>query len=320
MQSISEREKKVLFAVELDAEKPITQVAKEVGLKGHTLRYALERLHEHQVIAKRTFINIYPLGYADYAIYFSLAPDKQSTKDDLLKFLTNADVVSWLAFFGGEYQYGMAISAKNAAHVQKFLDVVSEKFPGIFFHKSLSIRTGLTLISRKYLNPASSKIKTVHFGYIERSVTIDEKDHALLAGLESRDVSLRDLSTQLKIPLTTIQQRVSALKKRGIIEGSIYQVDATKFGMQAFRFLIEAKSVNKKTRDALYEFSIKHPYICYCIDCLGSWDYELGVEVPRGDDAVETQQELYKRFGNELISVKILPLFGHLKLKNYPFR
>lgn len=321
MATISEKERKVLYSLELEAELPISVVSKHTRAKGHTLRYALSRLIDNKIISKRAFINIYPLGFADYAIYFSLAPDKQSTKDALLSYLTRSEFVSWLAFFGGEFQYGMAISARNGAAVQHFLEEVSATFPGIFFHKSLSLRLGLTLISRKYLISDNQKPKTIRFGYNSKPTTIDHKDHLILSSLESNgELSLRELAQLIKMPLTTLQQRITSLKKRGILEGSIYQVDATKFGMQTFRFLIETKSIDRKTRQALYDFALSHPYICYYIECLGSWDYELGVEVPHGSNAIDTQQEIYKKFGSELICVTILPLFGHLKLQNYPFK
>jgi DNA-binding Lrp family transcriptional regulator len=321
MTAITEKERKILYSLELEAETPISEVSKNTRAKGHTLRYALSRLIDNNVISKRAFINIYPLGFADYAIYFSLASDKQSTKDALLDYLARSEFVSWLAFFGGEFQYGMAISAQTGAAVQQFLEEISATFPGIFFHKSLSLRLSLTLISRKYLLSGNQQPKTIHFGYGSKTTTIDQKDHLILSSLESySDWSLRELSLHIKMPLTTLQQRIASLKKRGILEGSIYQVDATKFGMQTFRFLIETKSIDRKTKQALYDFALNHPFICYYIECLGSWDYELGVEVPLGSNAIDTQQEIYKKFGSELISVTILPLFGHLKLKNYPFK
>jgi DNA-binding Lrp family transcriptional regulator len=317
---LTQSERRVLAHLELAADVPLTEVARTMGVRMHTLRYALERLRARGIVSKRPFVNIYALGFSDYALFFSLAPEHQRNTTRFLKALALSDRVSWLATFGGDYHYGMSVSARSPAEVQSFLEQVSEAYPGIFYRKSLSVRTALTLFPRKYLSPGESPKRMLRFGYGASSIGIDQKDHRILHGLEQfPDFSLRDLAKELQMPLTTLQQRVAALKSTGVIVGSLYQIDATKFGVQAFRLLIEAKSVSRSMRERLLSFCATHRCICYLVECLGAWDYEVGLEVAEGSEAVEVAQLIQHQFLGDLARVQILPLFGHTKIRNYPF-
>lgn len=89
--------------------------------------------------------------------------------------------------------------------------------------------------------------------------------------------------------------------------------------MQMFEVLIYAKSITKNLRNEIFNFSKAHPNIAYFLHCIGEWDFELGVEVEKAEEINGVVKKLYERFGKDLATVKILPLFRSLKLSWYPF-
>jgi len=52
---------------------------------------------------------------------------------------------------------------------------------------------------------------------------------------------------------------------------------------------------------------------------MGSWDYELRLEVKGSREVAGIVQEIYDRFGAHISNVSILTLFDTMKFSTYPF-
>lgn len=318
---LNQKERRVLAAIELDARQTPAEIRQRTGYREHTVRYAIHRLLAAGVIRLVPFINVYPLGYSDYAFYFSLAAGTKKQKQALLDGLVQSPHVSWVAKLGGDFQYGFAICARDVTEVMSFLDEISNNYSDVFFEKALSIRVSLTLLPRSYLDSSLPNTKAITFGRTGSQVEIDAKDHLILSALANSNFSsVRDLARSLSMPHTTLEHRIHKLEQSGVIAGYIYQVDARKFGMQLFKLLVFVKGMNTQLRKKLLHFAEAHHSIAHFIECLGNWDYELGVEVENSEDVVTITQELYNEFGKDINTIRVMSIFGHPKVSNYPFR
>ena len=196
---ISDKEKRILSCVELKADASLEYIQKQTGFREHTIRYYLAQLEEKGVIKKVPFIDVYPLGYSDYALYFTLASSSVEVKDALIKELLNSPNVSWLAGLGGDYQYGAAIYARNGKEVADYLDSLSVKFGDVFFAKSVNIRVHFTQFQRKYLWPIK-EIASVYFGNTVPE-KIDDLDRKILHVLANKNpLSHNDLAKLVVSP------------------------------------------------------------------------------------------------------------------------
>ena len=75
---IGTAEEKVLACIQHCALDPIPSLARKTGLKTHVVRYAVSRLKEAGIITgPRPFVNLFPLGYSSYLLYFSIAAASQ---------------------------------------------------------------------------------------------------------------------------------------------------------------------------------------------------------------------------------------------------
>ena len=182
---LSDQERRVLAAVELNARKSMRELRRETGFRDHTIRYHLDRLQQRKVVEFKPFINIYPLGYQDYAFYFSLAAEKEVIKEKLIQDLKGSARVSWLGTMGGDYQYGVAVCAKHQQEALQFLYDLSARYPGAVFQKALSLRVSLTLFPRKYLSTGGkSGHAPISFGGAPTAASLDGKDFDILSTLE----------------------------------------------------------------------------------------------------------------------------------------
>ncbi len=319
---LSDKEAHILSVVEMDTRRSLEEIQKITGYKKHTIQYVLEKLKQKGIIKPLPFIDAYPLGYQDYAVYFSLAPENKIAKEKLVRRLVQSPQVSWLGELGGDYQYGMAIYAKNIGECVDFLNKLSAEFGHIFFEKSINIRASFHQFQRKYLSDKKLvEVESGFFGSAKEQIIIDSVDHKILSGMANESYSsLRDLSRQISVPLSTLTCHIEKLERLKIITAYTYAIDTAKIGMQMFNLLIYAKGINQQLSKDLFEFAKHHRHIIHFLQCIGEWDFEMGVDVERAEDIIEVTQEIYQQFGERILTVKTLPLFRYIKLSYYPFK
>ena len=331
---LSRIDREVLLFSQLHADASATAIAKKAKCREHTVRRSLAKLEESGAIQRYPYINIYPLGFAEYGIFFSLTSGKkQRTK--LLATLEEMDRVAWILELGGDFQFGVALCARGAGEIIDIFDSLSAQFGEIFFEKSIAVRTGWHLFPRRYLSPTKIQDGPLSCGRTSESrlsakkgaiapgptVKLDELDHLILSTLSSaRYHSYRELARMLSVPHTTLLHRMKLLAELGVLRGFAYGIDASVFGMQTYRLLIYMKQVSLAAKHELHEFCTAHRNVFAFIECLGSWDFEVKVEVETSAQLTEVMELLYERFGSALQTIKVLTVLRTRKLEFYPFR
>ena len=321
---LTEKEALVIGALELRPDTSIAKVRRETGLREHTIRYAVKRLEERKVIARIPLVNLHRLGLVTFNVFFSLSAQRRETRAAVLAFLKNAPEVVWVGEFGGEYQYGIAIVSKHATRVPAFLTEIATRFPNAFFEKALSLQSACTIFPRRYISSVSRKIKVKPIRLAlepgaGESFEIDELDDRILSALASNgSASHREISQQIGTPASTIDLRIKRLSKGGVIAGEIYAVDPGQFEVQQFKLLIYAKGINPELTKSLIAFCADQPNVPALIECSGSWDYEIALDVKNAELVSAFVQELYERFGAVINTVKTLTRFRDVKVRWYP--
>ena len=318
---LSENEKLVLAATELLADAPAATLQKATGLRQHTIRYSLSRLRQRNVIRQIPLINPFVFGMQLYNIFFSIGAERRSQRDSFIKMLLSEPEVTWIGEFGGEFQYGIAVMARSMGDVVNLMNRLAKRFERIFFDKSISLQYATTVYHRKYL---TSKILRIRPRRIESStgapaVMLDALDRKMLQALsESDDMSLRKVAQKVGVAHSTFQLRLKKLSEIGAIVGSMLVVDSAAFDAQGFKLLLYARGLSYELDQALQKFCAQHKNVIYLIECLGSWDFEIGVEVMHAEEVSEIIQQLYDSFGEQLRAIKVLSKFRDLKVKWFP--
>ncbi len=316
---LSEKEGAILASAEFKADAPIGLLSKESGYREHNVRYVLHRLQERRVIAPVPFINLHRLGYTIYTILFSTGAEKKGTKDSLLKSFIAAPEVLWVGEFGGEFQYGVAFCTKRFATLIQFLQVLSKKHQNVFFEKAISVQISSTIFPRKYLTSKKISANPITLTFDKNVVDIDEVDSKILSGISTHgDLSHRQLALKLQMPLSTLELRIRKLREKQVIAGNIYLIDSSAFDRESYKLLVYTKGLDPLLTSQLHKFCAQHQEITYLIDCLGSWGYEIGVEVLKGERVTEVIQELYEAFGGLIHTIKVLTKFRYPKSRWFP--
>ena len=320
MYRLSTKDCDILAAAQLQADASVPALAKSTGYREHTVRHCLEQLKEREIISMYPFVNIYPLGFEEYAIFFSM-PAAKKERHAVLQALNASERVAWVLQVGGDYQYGVAICGRTATEVSAFFDSLCSTFGDVFYEKSVAVRICWVLFTRKYLSKKILKIKPLYCGDIGTQVAIDEIDHRILSGLStSKFSSFRELGDQLELPATTFHYRLKRLKEQRVLSGFAYGVDASKLGMQPYRLLISMRKISLSTKQKMFAFCKLQRHVVALIHCIGSWDYEVKVEIASPSELTQLIDELHDHFGTSLHAIRVLSVLETLKLELYPLK
>lgn len=320
--SLGETERSIVVAAHLRADRSAKELAGIVRMQERTVRYHLHRLEQRGIIRKVPFINVYPLGLRYFNIYFSFSPTDRKRRQRIVQELKSSSKVSWIGELGGDYNLGFALIARSPEECLEFIEELSSKEGDIFLQKEVVAHRSLTIFSAKYLAPSLKSEDALGYGCESRTADpvqldgLDEQIVKLLSKLGS--LSIRTIAQHLGKPHPTIATRLKRLTQMEILGGEWYAIDVKRLGYQTLKLLIEVRSNSRKFKREISRYVAERPEFVYLIECLGKWDYEVGCDVPTNGSVSTIIDEFTDRFGDGIVSIKIVPMFKVIKWSLFP--
>ncbi len=316
------RDLSILSSIELRAEQPYQEISKLTGSKEHIVRYTIHKLNDLGVISqKRPIIGNEALGYFFTTLFFSLSSRKQKRKHELVEFLRSNPKVSWVFELGGDFQYGASFKVKHISEIRSFLELLAKKFGNIFFEKALSTQLSFIYFGRRYLSPSKSKRKAIYFSVDEVQQQLDATDQKVLDALTSDSALPKSqLAQAINVPLATFERRRIELERKGIIKGYFYWIDPDKLDVHSFIIMLFTQGISLDLKERLKACAEAETSVVYLTECMGQWDFELGVEVREAKEITRVTEKLYDLFPEEIRSIRVIPIINYLKVKNHSLK
>ena len=176
------------------------------------------------------------------------------------------------------------------------MDELSADFGQVFLEKSIAIRLSLEYFGNKYLRPVKNDSERLERASLTYAVTkdrviIDETDHRILHGLTQLTYSSRsELSRLIGIPFSTLEHRIRRLEQKKVIVGFYHHIPPESIGMQSYLLLISIKDITSRFKERFRKFCVTHPSVVVFINTIGSWDFEVAVEVQESADIMRLTQ------------------------------
>jgi DNA-binding Lrp family transcriptional regulator len=215
----------------------------------------------------------------------------------------------------------MIFVAKNSAQVRMLLTELNQRCGEVCFSKAVAQHTKVSYFARKYLSTAPLPPESLSLEEVENSSgDLDALDHQLLLLLaEYPEISQREMAKRCNCTPLTVARRIQQLRERGVIRGAMFSVSGAHVGAQNYILLIFTRGLSPQLADRLYQFCVKHPHCTNMKECFGSWDFEVGVEVPDHTKLRAIREEILESFSDQVVRISVLSRFATLKYKLYPF-
>ncbi len=265
-------------------------------------------------------MNVYPLGYIDHAVFFSLSDGDAQIRKKLVDECIRKDNVCWLSELGGEYQYAIAFRVPSIVDAHKAMQELAATVGDVFQERAHCTRISQVEFGVRSLSSVAVIAPPDYFGTTHRKVGTDEIDHQILRRRAQFPAEpLSQLAKQLKLPTSTIYYRVKRLEDEKVLCGSRFLIDPHALGLETFRVLISFRGVSPVLTDQVKQFVESHRDATHFVECLGSWDYEVQLSVPHFRSVREFTDQFCDSFGRHVLSVRTIAIFDERKVLAYPF-
>ena len=313
---LSSKNKDILGKISLHADKSLRELAKISNHQLHSVNYIINKLEEEKILKRTWIINYLKLSWQRYQIVFSCGI---ADKKKIIKYFTNRRRVVHLNEIGGEYDFDLVFLARSASDVLCLLQEATQECGNIFSHRVLAIHGRTAYFNRKHFCSNKIKYDTLDTGRDSEPYEMDEIEQKILETLgKSPKILRKDLASELKISIPTLNQRIDKLQKNQVILGCMFSPNYNKLGLQNYRLLISTNSLSKNFSDQMFNFARKQVHVTSYRESIGEWDYELYAEVENYEQLINLKEELREVFENNLTRIQIIPRLKSHKFVSYP--
>jgi len=316
---LDSKDRKILFELSCNARQHNTTLGKKLGLKPDVLQYRIDRLVKERVITSfSAYLNFHKLGYIDFGLYISSKLDKKKEVEFMKKTEQHKNV-SYFSKVGGTHKFIIGMLAKDPIQLSELLKEITADFEDFIEDVNILTRLELLQFPRKYFVKEQNVKKNPQFGGRIGQLKIDELDKKIVKLLSNNArLKITEIEKKVKQPHSTVLLRIKNLEKKEIITGYVAWTAPEKYNYQSYLLLMKTKNMNKSKERKLITFCQSHAQVCWMIKTLGSWDFEIGVDVENQEQLQNVIAEL-KDACPEIMRIDFLTIFKVLKYTLYPF-
>jgi DNA-binding Lrp family transcriptional regulator len=309
-----------LCMTELDLE--AAHLAKVIGAKVHSVRYALERLRERKIIFPLLIVDSTPLGYFEVALFFSCRGLSVTARGKMLKALQAHPNVRVITEVGGSFEYLVEFHLRQIGEASAFLQWFSTITEQRLGYRTPSIRLerryhGRRYHGRRYLldGPLRSQVKDFVLPGGDKPFELSSEDQKLIATLQRAPLmSHRELARTTGLPERTVGNRLKRLRDKGVIVGVMLGISWERLPIYPFRILMTLRHHSEEARHSIDRFIAQCPNVIMSFIGFGAWDIELRCEVERPEEMGEIQAMFSAACGDLVENLQIIPAFRNHKV------
>ncbi len=317
------KDRKLLFALEKNARITNASLSQNIGLVPDVINYRINRLLAKEILKSfLCYINFSKLGYVAYALYLSTQSMTSRDKKHFVDFFSNHPYCTYFCECGGSYDYVVDMLAKNPLALMKHLTEINNRFGKVIHRQEIITRIHMSHFPKQYLLDATPipAPSTYFGGDTDDLIVIDKIDDQILKILATNArMKMTTLAEQIGLSDTAVGQRIKRMEKLGLITGYIALIEPQMYGQQVFNLLLKLQNFRIADEEQLFEFCRKHRHITWLIRTLGSWDFEIAIEVNTQQELQRIVDQLKDHFSAIIQRIEFAPIFRTIKYNQYPF-
>jgi DNA-binding Lrp family transcriptional regulator len=317
---ITALDKRILATIELNAELNAADIARIAGTTAQAVYRRISRLIDNGVIVGKTaVIDLSQLGLTEFGFNLSIAPKDLTTKKRFIDAIKRCPHITWIAEVGGEFDLMCNLIASTPVAAHRILENTLSNFADTILKRQVCARFRRYRFPRWFLGPRRPKEQSFLLGAAAKVQLIDDLDRKVLSAISKiKFESIRDISQSSGVPLSTLQRRISNLHARGILLGFGYRLDMTNLAVMQYRAQLTFRVITPAIRNKLVSIAKRERFIKLLIDCLGSWDIELEIDAPEGEDIKLITSRLHTEFHGELVNLTLIPILNIIQHVSFP--
>jgi DNA-binding Lrp family transcriptional regulator len=316
---LSAVDRNVLALVELSCG-TVTEIAQRLKLRPHVVQYAFKKLRRYGLLDdRRVWIDVHRLGYSFVTLYLRPRYDSAASKRSFMSAITHHPTCTWIFETCGQYHLACSLTIKDMNEVSSFYDLLNTVSGVRIDSKALTIQRDFAYFGRKYLWGSKPAYQPVNMPISPSLVTLDEEDLKLVQELARGRVENEAMLYKVTgIPSATVYRRLASLRKRGVLGADYYWLNSASFGRQLYVLRISFSGMTGQIKDKIWQLARLNASVVYAIETLGSWDYELGVDLESAAELSALIEDITAAMPSLSIDVDPIPVTRFIKVRSFP--
>ena len=320
MVNLDLKDRKILYELDTNSRQSFNEIGKKVGLSKDSVIYRINKLKGEGIVKQfHTVMDVGKLGFISFRLYIKLQNTTPQKEAEIIEFLKNQKIVTWLVSIDGEYDLGMWVLTKSIREMNLLWKELIKIYVNYIDRKWLTIFTRVSYFPRVYLLEKKQNFDEYVFITEPEESNLDEKDIELLKLLASdARISVLDLSQKLKLTPKTITSRIKELERKKIIIGYRTMFDLEKLGYQYFKLHINLHNTTEEKIKLFRGYVKSHPNIIYDNEVLGGDDLEIEIQATTLQKFREIIDEIKKQFSDIIKEYKHMTFYKEHKYLFFP--
>jgi DNA-binding Lrp family transcriptional regulator len=324
---LAELDKKILYSLDEDSSKSLTQISQELGTTPQLVKYHLERMEKTGLIlAYWPMIEFRKLGYSNVSYFLKLKNLSSEIEKDIYQFLKRKNDFNIVMRGDGYWDLHITISTKNIFRSVEIFNDFYEKFHNSIFSYDTAISVGFYQFRREYLNDKKNikqppQKAMAYTGADVKEVKIKKRDLNIIEEInkDSRQ-SYAKIAKQLKMSRDNVIYGYNKIRRQGILQSYTYLLDHDKIGFPRFRILIQMTDLTSDKFQKFFDFCQNNPNIIHLLRLFGNWQALIDVEIENREKLRKLLGQITSNFDNLIIRLENTQIYKIDKFRDVPFK
>jgi len=313
------KDKKLLLALDMDARKPDSSIAKIVGLSKQLTNYRIKRLEKLNIIESYyPVIDHTKLGLQLYRIALKLENVTKEKEQEIINHLK--EKASWMVSILGEYDIWMALYVKNEFDFMNFWNSFYEKYGYYVESRWISLMTKFLNFERSFIYPKDkNRDRRLILGESPEILNLDQIDSNILQELtkNARQTSL-ELSKKIKQTERITRYRIKKLEEKKIILGYRPFVNTSLLNLKYYKLFIQLKDAKKQDIKKITSYIIQNQNVVYNTEALGGYDFEIEAHFQNSQELMDFISNLREAFPINFKKINHMEYIKEYKITYFP--
>ncbi len=316
------KDKRILKLLDLNSKQSYSAIAKKVGLSKESIRYRIKQLEDKGVIqGYRLVVDMQKLGFIVNHIFMTLSKPDLKIEADYLDKLIKLPFVRAIIKFNGDYDYEIAMVAKNVEEIDNNLNTLLEdvsqfiKKQELFIVVKYYVKKGLP---NSFLPESQAGFKKVT-NETTKEPNIDEKDLKIIDAMKGQaNKPIYQIAEETGYSSEVVSYRLKKMEKSGFISNYTIALNYYAFNYQVYVILLNVHSLHGETEQKLASFLENDNNVIWAVKTIGKYNVIAYVCTKSINELHETIDKIRRNFGDNLQDHKTLIAYENNKFTYVP--
>jgi Lrp/AsnC family transcriptional regulator, leucine-responsive regulatory protein len=324
---LEELDKKILYSLDENSSKSLTQISQELGTTPQLVKYHLEKLEKAGIVlAYWPMIEFRKLGYFNVSYFLKLKNLSGEIEKDIYQYLKRKNDFNIVMRGDGYWDLHITISTKSIFRSVEIFNEFYEKFHHSIFSYDTAISVGFYQFRREYLNDNKNirqepQATMAYTGADVAEIKVKKRDLSIIEEINKNSrISYTEIANQLKISRDNAIYSYNKIKQQGIIQSYAYLLDHNKIGFPRFRILIQMTDLTSDKFQKFFDFCKNNQNIIHLLRLFGNWQALIDVEIENREKLRNLLGQITSKFDDLILRLENTQVYKIDKFRDVPFK